>query len=174
MWRNHIILFSNSLVLESMSSLDVSDNSIILVSSTFKILHVLRTFRPNIPPGADPDTFQVYELGSHYGTLERHFSTPWKYEAMTMGRLKGILKANVREEPEEEERNALMPQGDVDKKKKSFKKKKEVKNTVRKALLNGAAEYGAQLVEQVIRASRVDGNTLIHEVSLDGTPRGRR
>ena len=79
-----------------------------------------------------------------------------------------ILKENISvEEPEDEETNALMPQGDAtsDKTKKTFRKKKEVKNTIRKVLLNGAAEYGAQLVEQVIRASRIDGNTLITHIS---------
>ena len=86
---------------------------------------------------------------------------------MTKSRLETILKGNISiEEPEDEETNALMPQGDTtsDKKKKAFKKKK-VKNTIRKVLLNGAAEYGAQLVEQIIRASRIDGNTLISDIS---------
>jgi hypothetical protein len=131
---------------------------------------VLRTFRPSIPVGGDPARFQVYELGAHYGTLERHFKTPRGYETMTMDKLRGILTARESEEvPEEEEVNALMPQGDVaEKKKKSFKKKKEVKNTVRKALLSGAAVYGAQLVEQVIRASQIDANILITQV--DGIP----
>jgi hypothetical protein len=91
---------------------------------------------------------------------------------MTMERLRGILKGSSKQEeqPEEEETNALLPGGDAaeTKKKKSFKKKKETKNTLQRALLNGAAEYGAQLVEDVIRASQVDGNILINQVSFEG------
>jgi hypothetical protein len=146
----------------------LTGGSIILVSSKFKILHVLRTFRPNVPVGGDPEKFQVYEIGARYTALERHFTHPRKYESMTMSRLQMIMKENVQtEEIEEEETNALMPQGDTssDKKKKVFKKKKEGKNTVRKVLLSGAAEYGAQLVEQVIRASHIDGNTLVSGIA---------
>ena len=160
-------MFLSSLVLESMSFKGGGkfNCSIILVSSKYEILHVLRTFRPNIPPGADPAAFQVYEVGARYTPLE---AKPRKYESMTKSRLETILKENISvEEPEDEETNALMPEGDttLDKKKKTFKKKKEVKNTIRKVLLNGAAEYGAQLVEQIIRASQIDGNTLISHLS---------
>jgi len=91
---------------------------------------------------------------------------------MTISRLQSILKEKIQtEEIEEEETNALMPQGDMtsDKKKKVFKKKKEGKNTIRKVLLSGAAEYGAQLVEQVIRASHIDGNTLISNIATNST-----
>lgn len=97
---------------------------------------------------------------------------PRGYEPMTMQRLRGILKGSSKqEEPEEEETNALLPGGDTaeTKKKRSFKKKKEMKNTLQRALLNGAAEYGAQLVEDVIRASQVEGNILINQVSFEGT-----
>ena len=172
MRRNHIILFVNSLVQESMSCYQPGRAycSIILVSSKFEILHVLRTFRPNVPPGADPAKFQVYEVGAKYSPLE---AQPRTYESITMGRLEFILKQNVQtEEPEDEETNALMPQGDTssDKKKKTFKKKKEVKNTIRKVLLNGTAEYGAQLVEQVILASQIDSNTLINQITDSNLP----
>jgi hypothetical protein len=164
MRRNHIILFLSSLVLESMSFNSGKFNrSIILVSSKYEILHVLRTFRPIVPPGADPAAFQVYEVGARYTSLE---AQPRKYEVMTRNRLETMLRENISvEEPEDEETNALMPQGDATSAKKTFRKKKEFKNTIRKALLNGAAEYGAQLVEQVIRASRIDGNTLITHIS---------
>ena len=85
-----------------------------------------------------------------------------------MGKLRGLLAGKAREEPEEEEVNALMPLGDTAGKKK-FKKRKEGKDTVKRALLSGAAEYGAQLVEEIIRSSNVDGSTLVSQVSLDGT-----
>ena len=48
--------------------------SIILVSSKYEILHVLRTFRPIVPPGADPAAFQVYEVGARYTSLEAQSS----------------------------------------------------------------------------------------------------
>ena len=134
-------------------------------------MNVLRTFRPNVPAGGDPAKFQVYEIGAYYSALEQHFLHPRRYESMTKDRLRGMLNENVPvEEPEDEETNALMPQGDTgsDKKKKSFKKKKEVKNTVRKVLLSAAAEYGAQLIEQVIRASQIDGNALISQIHTGG------
>ena len=74
------------------------------------------------------------------------------------------------EEIEEEETNALLPQGDPsEKKKKSFKKQKVGKNTIRKALLSGAVEYGAQLVEQVICTSGVNGDSLVNDVPNTGT-----
>jgi hypothetical protein len=90
---------------------------------------------------------------------------------MTMDKLRGLLAGKAREEPEEEEVNALMPLGDGTGKKK-FKKRKEGKNTVKRALLSGAAAYGAQLVEEVIRSSKIDGSTLVSQVSLDGISRG--
>ena len=142
------------------------------MSSKYEIIHVLRTFRPTVPPGADPGSFQVYEIGSHYRALSQHSANPGGYEAMTMERLRGILTEGTKhdEQPEEEETNALMPGGDSAdaKRKKSFKKKKETKNTIRRALLNGAAQYGAQLVEEVIRASQVDANLLINQLPTEG------
>jgi hypothetical protein len=142
------------------------------LSSKYEIIHVLRTFRPTVPPGANPQSFQVYEIGSHYRALSQHFAKPGGYEAMTMERLRGILTEGAKqdEQPEEEETNALMPGGDnADaKRKKLYKKKKETKNTIRRALLNGAAQYGAQLVEEVIRASRVDANLLINQLPTEG------
>lgn len=115
--------------------------------------------------------FQVYEIGAHYFSLERHFQHPQTYEAMTMSRLEKIFKENIQtEEPQEdEEKNALMPQGDNSnsEKKKGFKKKKEGKNTIWKVLLSGASEYGGQLVEEVIRASHVEGNTFITQLTPD-------
>ena len=89
----------------------------------------MRTFRPNIPPGADPERFQAYEIGARYTTLEQHLAQPRKYEPMTRSRLQVILKENVQtEEPEDEETNALMTEGDTssDRKKKSLKRKKQV------------------------------------------------
>ena len=149
-----------------------ADLSVILVSSTYTILAVLRTFRPVVPPGGDPEKYQMYDVGAHYSPLQQHFTNPQKYETMTAEKLRGILmrKNNAEEVVEEEEVNALMPQGDQKKNKKSFKKKKEGKNTLRKSLLSGAAEYGKELVEEIIRASGVDGNTLITQYSDDGTP----
>ena len=144
--------------------------SVILVSSTYSILAVLRTFRPVVPPGQDPAKYQMYDVGAHYSSLERHFASPQKYEAMTADKLRGILlrKTEAEEVVEEEEVNALMPQGEEKKSKKSFKKKKDGKNTLRKSLLSGAAVYGKELVEEVIRASGVDGNTLITQIPNDG------
>jgi hypothetical protein len=165
-------LFSNSLALESIilsRGINGNDFSIILVSSNYTILHVLRTFRPNVPADADPTKFQTYEVGAHYAVLEQHFRESRTYQSMTMTRLQTILKANVQIDEEEEDVNALMPQGpQSDKTKKSIKKKKEVKNTIRKALFSGAPEYGGQLVEQIIRQSQIDGNTLISQISLNG------
>jgi hypothetical protein len=142
------------------------------LSSKYEIIHVLRTFRPTIPPGGDPESFQVYEIGSHYRALSQHFAKPGGYEAMTLERLRGILTDGAKqdEQPEEEETNALMPGGDNTgpKRKKLYKKKKETKNTIRRALLNGAAQYGAQLVEEVIRASQVDANLLINQLPTEG------
>lgn len=90
---------------------------------------------------------------------------------MTLARLQLLLKRpSSMEELEEEETNALLPQGDPsDKKKKSFKKQKAGKNTIRKALLSGAGEYGSQLVEQVICASGVNGDSLVGDVPNTGT-----
>jgi hypothetical protein len=158
---------------KSYFSVSKVDCSIILVSSKNEILHVLRKFRPNIPPGGDPGRFQVYEIGAHYTTLEQFIAHPKVYESMTMDRLQTILKENVQvDEVEDEEINALMPPGDLNagKKKKYFKKKKEVNNTIRRALLNGAAEYGAQLVEQIIRISQVDENILINQIDRNVLP----
>ena len=145
--------------------------SVILVSSKYAILAVLRTFRPVVPPGGDPEKYQMYDVGAHYSPLQQHFTSSQKYETMTAEKLRGILtrKSDVEEVVEEEEVNALMPQGEQKKNKKSFKKKKEGKNTLRKSLLSGAAEYGKELVEEIIRASGVDGNTLITQISNDGT-----
>ena len=114
----------------------------------------------------------MYDLGAHYSPLERHFANPRGYEAMTVEKLRGILMRRSESEDivEEGEVNALMPQGEEKKNKKTFKKKKEGKDTLRKSLLSGAAEYGKELVEEVIRASGVDGNTLITQIPDDGTP----
>ena len=140
-----------------------------LVSSNYKILYLLRTFRPTVPPGSDPAQFQLYEVGAHYAVLDRYLAHPRMYEPMTMARLQTILTASSpTEEPEEEETNALMPQGDsasAKKKQGNKKKKEEKKNTIRKALLSGAAEYGAQLIDEIIRASQIDGNTIVNQTS---------
>jgi hypothetical protein len=85
---------------------------------------------------------------------------------MTLDRLKGLFSANGRrEDAEDEDINALMPQGDHSEKK---TKKQKGTNTLRKALLAGTSVYGAQLVEQVIRASHVDGNLALSQLQLDG------
>ena len=140
--------------------------SIILVGSNYKIIQVLRTFRPTIPEGGDPNAFQTYEPGAHYSVLQQHFSNPRTYQPMTMDTLKRLLTASGgKEDVEEEEINALLPQGDHSEKK---SKKQRGKNTLRKALLSGATEYGAQLVEQVIRASELDGNTALSQIQTDG------
>ena len=143
-----------------------------MVSSEFKIVHVLRTFRPNVPPGADPSRFQFYETRAHYTALEEYFENPRIFESMTMARLQRILQAREKnEEAEEEESNPLLSQGAIiEKKTKPPKKKKGGTFTIRKALLSGAAQYGAQLVEQVIRSSQVDANTPISSIATDGTP----
>ena len=135
-------------------------------------MSVLRTFRPNVPVGGDPSKFQVYEIGAHYSSLEKHFQRPTTgYEPMTLTRLRTILQNSFQnEEPtEEEEINALMPDGDTKQKKSFMKKKKDGKMTVRKSLVSGAAEYGAQLIEQIIRISHVDGDTLISKITPDST-----
>lgn len=130
---------------------------------------MLRTFRPTVPEGGDLDAFQTYEVGAHYSVLERHFSSPREYEAMTIDRLRKVfMKTAGKEEVEEEEVNALMPQGDHSDKQ-SLKKQKG-KNTLRKALLSGASEYGAQLVEEIIRSGQIDGNTFVSQIPLDGIP----
>jgi hypothetical protein len=147
--------------------------SVILVSSNYKIINVLRTFRPTVHPGSDPTRFQLYEVDAHYGVLEQHLAHPQMYKPMTMARLQTILTtSSPAEEPEEEETNALMPQGDNPsaKKSKGNKKKKEEKNTIRKALLTGAAEYGGQLIDEIIRASQIEGNTLIIQTSDSISP----
>jgi len=159
------------------------NNSIILVDSQFKILLVLRTFRPTIPATADPSSFQSYETGETYRLLEKYIDSPRStYEEMTPGRLHGILTRAPRTEDlaEEEEVNALMPaggmgevvvvgKGDKGTGKKKFKKK-EGRDTVRRALLSGAAEYGSQLIEEIIRIGGVDGNALVKSIADDGKP----
>jgi hypothetical protein len=83
-----------------------------------------------------------------------------------MDRLRGMIAGSGdKEEVEEDEVNALMPEGDHSDKK---SRKQKEKNTLRKALFVGAAEYGAQLVEQVIRASGVEGNTPLSQVQVHG------
>lgn len=101
---------------------------------------------------------------------------------MTRERLEGILfKDQVVEVVEEEEVNVLMPQGNAPSSmsagkeatrtagKKKFKKK-EGKNTIQRALSSGAAEYGSQLIEEIIGLSVIDGNTLVKDIPTDGTP----
>ena len=91
---------------------------------------------------------------------------------MTLTRLQKILQNSIpnEEEPaEEEEINALMPDGDTKQKKSFMKKKKDGKMTVRKSLVSGAAEYGAQLIEQIIRTSHVEGDILISKITPDST-----
>lgn len=147
--------------------------SVLLLSSKSEIIAVLRTFRPHVPEGGDPSRFQVYETGAKYANLERHFFAPTTFEPITHEGLEGMLRnmSVAQEEAEEEEVNALLPQGDTETtKKKKPKKKKDVKYTLRKALINGAADYGAQLVEEVIRSSGVDGNRLVSQVASQGTP----
>ena len=158
------------------------NNSIILVDSQYKILLVLRTFRPTIPATADPSSFQSYETGETYRLLEKYINSPRStYEEMTPERLHGILTRAPQTEDlaEEEEVNALMPAGGMgevvvvgkgDKGttgKKKFKKK-EGRDTVRRALLSGAAEYGSQLIEEIIRIGGVDGNALVKSIADDG------
>ena len=148
--------------------------SVILLSSTFEIVAVLRTFRPRVPEGRDPTCFQFYEAGAKYAPLEHHFSNPRTFEPMTRVRLEGILRDTSpaqQDEVDEEEVNALLPQGNKDtgKKMKNPKKKKETKYTLRKALVNGASDYGAQLVEEVIRSSSVDGNKFVSQIASQGT-----
>jgi hypothetical protein len=89
---------------------------------------------------------------------------------MTRDRLAGMLKDTLAAPEEEEEQvNALLPQGDDGAgKKKRGKKKKEVKVTVRKALVQGAADYGVQLVEEVVRSSGLDGNKLVNQIGPEG------
>jgi len=83
-----------------------------------------------------------------------------------MDRLRGMIAGSGdKEEVEEDEVNALMPEGDHSDKK---SRKQKGKNTLRKALFVGAAEYGAQLVEQVIRASGVEGNMPLSQVQVHG------
>jgi hypothetical protein len=167
--------------------------SILLVSADYKILLVLRTFRPTIPQGADPIQFQTYETDEIYRPLQTFLENPdsaKKFEKMTRGRLEGILfRGQVTEVvPEEEgEVNALMPLGvsaGVSERKdggkardvggqggKKFKKKeKEGRNTLRKVLLVGAAEYGSQLIEEMIRSSGIEGNILVKDLSEESTP----
>ena len=153
-----------------MPYVNIINTSIVLVSSNFKILLVLRTFRPTVPPGADPEKFQYYEIGAHYATLEYHFVQPHTHKGMTLERLQSFLNAQDRnEEDEAEEMNALLPhEGVSEKKNKYFKKRKQTRNTIRKVLLNGAAEYGAQLIEQVVRMSAVNGDTLVSDIPNTG------
>jgi hypothetical protein len=167
--------------------------SILLVSADYKILLVLRTFRPTIPQGADPIQFQTYETDEIYRPLQTFLENPdsaKKFEKMTRGRLEGILfRGQVTEVPEEEgEVNALMPLGlsagvsetkeggkakDVGGQggKKFKKKEKEGRNTLRKVLLVGAAEYGSQLIEEMIRSSGIEGNVLVKDLSEQSTHR---
>jgi hypothetical protein len=145
---------------------------VILLSAAYEIVAVLRTFRPHVPEGGDASRFQVYEVGAKYTAFERTISEPPRtFAPMTRERLAAMLKdTHAAPEEEEEEINALLPQGeDVAGKKKRGKKKKEVKFTLRKALVNGAADYGAQLVEEVIRSSGLDGNKLVHQIGPEGT-----
>ena len=149
--------------------------SVILLSSTFDIVAVLRTFRPRVPEGRDPTCFQFYEVGAKYAPLKHHFSNPRTFEPMTRVRLEGMLRdtsAAQQEEPDEEEVNALLPQDNTEMRKKTKnpkKKKKEAKYTLRKALVNGASDYGAQLVEEVIRSSSIDGNKFVSQIASQGT-----
>ena len=147
--------------------------SVILLSSTFEIVAVLRTFRPHVLDGRDPTSFQFYEIGAKYASLEHHFSNPRTFEPMTRHRLEAILRDTSpaqQEEVEEEEVNALLPQGDreTSKKTKKPRKKKEAKYTMRKALVNGASDYGSQLVEEVIRSSSIDGNKSVNQITSGG------
>src|SRR5271163_1427895 len=96
--------------------------SILLVSSDYKILHVLRTFRPTIPVDGDPTQFQFYEIGAHYRMLQDYLKSPTQFKKMTLDRLRSLVKPsdNAQEQEvvaEEEEANALMPQGNQEKKK---------------------------------------------------------
>ena len=67
-----------------------SAGNILLLSSTYTILAVLRTFRPTIPIGGDPAAFQVYELGALYVAMEKHVELKG-YGVMTLDKLRGIL-----------------------------------------------------------------------------------
>jgi hypothetical protein len=88
---------------------------------------------------------------------------------MTMERLQGMLGKDMQtEEIEDVVVNALLPEGDESEKTKKSKKKKDGKNTVRRALSNGASEYGAQLVEHIIQQSRIDGSMLASQVAISG------
>jgi hypothetical protein len=145
---------------------------VILVSSTYEIVTVLRTFRPHVPEGENPSRFQVYEVGAIYVPLERHSSDPTTFETFTREQLEGMLRDTslAQDEVEEEEVNALLTQGHAEMgTKKKPKKKKEIKYTLRRTLVNGAADYGAQLVEQIIRSSGIDGNKLVNQIPQNGT-----
>jgi hypothetical protein len=122
---------------------------------------VLRTFRPVIPPDGSANDFQTYEPGAHYSVLEKHLSHPLQYEPMTLDRLCGVIASTAHnEEQDETSANALISQP-VEAK----KKRKAKANTIRRALAFGAAEYGAQLVEEVISASGIEGNTPASQVT---------
>ena len=102
---------------------------------------------------------------------------------MTREKLEAILFGGqvVEVIPEEEEGvvNALMPGGETSlggqvavgrTGKKLKKKEKEGRNTVRRILVSGVAEYGSQLIEEIIRSSGVEGNTLVKDIGSESNP----
>jgi len=149
-------------------------SSILLVSSDYKILHVLRTFRPTIPPDGDPSQFQFYEIGAHYRMLEDYIKSPTQFTKMTLDRLHSLVKPSengqeLENVAEEEETNALMPQGNQEKKKSNKQRKKDSKNSLRKVLTNKLSEYGAQLVDEVVQRSGIDGSIPVNQISQQST-----